>query len=610
MNIDRRLLLQAWFVKGTFFIIIGLGIFGAFLTVLQARLLSIIIHKVFLLHQGLNDLIIWLVIVLIVMLLKSGTTFGSEVSSGVIAIHVKANLRQLLVEHILNLGPINNKDKQSGEQVATVLQGVEALDVYFSQYLPQIIFSTFVPLIILLMVFPIDSLSGIILLITIPLLPLFLYLIGISFETLTHRRWLVLRLLSAFLLDSLQGITTLKILNQSHAYISKIAKISEQYRQSTMVVLQATFLSALVMEFISTISIALVAVQIGLRLLYGKIGFEDAYFILLIAPEFYMPIRQLGMRFHAGMSGVSAAQSIFTILEQPSSDTETVVGKTNSKQKRKTYWKFDEEDEDEDVDIDINIVSMQYLSSLTAHPYCIDFNNVSYRYPEDTNDSVSDVSLTLFSGQLTALVGMSGSGKTTIIRLLARIIDPRCGVIMINDKPLMELSPDIWRKYISWVPQHPFLFNDTISENIRFGYSDATSEQIQEAAKYAYLEEKIQSLPLGYETIIGENGTILSAGERQRLALARAFIKNAPIVIMDEPIEHIDPQQEEIFRQSVSQLYQGRTVILIAHYIPTIKQAERIIVLDKGRVIETGSHSELLQKQGKYQQLVGQWIKA
>ncbi len=369
------------------------------------------------------------------------------------------------------------------------------------------------------------------------------------------------------------GLTTLKMFNQGQAQAEKITKASERYRQVTMSVLRVTFLSALVLELAGTISTAVVAVEIGLRVLYSRMDFAGAFFILLLAPEFYLPLRQLGMRFHAGKSGISAARQIFEILDTP-----------------------------EQVSISIALLEKQ--PDLARNPFRLVFEDIHFTYPAQKQAALQGVSFSMQSGQMTALVGPSGAGKTTLAYLLLRFIELEKGDIQINDTSLRSIPADSWRSQLSWVAQKPYLFNDTIASNIRLGCPAASIEQVRRAAQSAQLDDFVCSLPHGYDTRVGEHGALLSSGQAQRVGLARAFLKNAPVVVMDEPTAHLDPELEEHLVASIRQLCRGRTVLVIAHRLSTIQQAHQILVLEQGKLVEIGRHAELVSRSGLYSRLV------
>ena len=567
---NRRLLALAREGRLALAVTVLSGLAAGLLTIGQAAGLSRIVGEVFLGGQLLSDvagLLRWL---LLIILLRALLAWGSEVCAKIVAVRVKNDLRQRLFEKILSLGPAFTRGERTGELVNAAVEGVEALDAYFSQYLPQLVIAALVPFSILLVVFPSDPLSGLILLLTAPLIPVFMYLIGKSAEKLTKRQWDTLSRLSAHFLDSLQGLTTLKELGRSKEHAHSIAEASNLFRDVTLSVLRVTFLSALVLELVATVSTAVVAVEVGLRLLYGQLAFQQAFFLLLLAPEFYIPLRMLGLRFHAGMSGTTAARRIFEILDIKEQGT----------------------------------LSSQPGSTDTPLFSSLSLSALSYTYPGETQPALRDITLEIHAGEHIALVGMSGAGKSTMAALLLRFIHTDDGQITINHEPLSAFSLESWRSIVAWVPQNPYLFHDTIASNLRLARPDATDQQLEAAAQAAYLGEFIQSLPHGYETIVGEEGARLSAGQAQRLALARAFLKNAPVLILDEPTSSLDPEQEMLVETAVHNLMRGRTVITIAHRLNTVFQADRIFVLEQGRLVEEGTHRDLLERGGIYAAMV------
>jgi ATP-binding cassette, subfamily C, bacterial CydCD len=576
MNLDKRLLRLALDSRLNLFLTIGFGLAGGVASVMQAYLLSKTIDRAFLKGQGVNGLQSLLAALLVIIVLRAGLAWASEISANAIAARVKISLRTLLFEHILMLGPAYTYGERTGELTSVVTEGVEALDAYFSQYLPQLVLAALVPLTFLIFVFPLDPLSGIVLLLTAPLIPLFMVLIGGLAQSLTRRQWTTLSRLSAYFLDILQGLTTLKTLGRSRGQAETIALASERFRQTTMSVLRVTFLSALVLELVSTISTAVVAVEVGLRLLYGRLSFEQAFFVLLLAPEFYLPLRMLGTRFHAGMSGAAAANRIFEILEK------TIPGQDPEYRELPA------------------LVSSSLEPSL---PGTIQFDQVSYSYA-DGRPALHGVSFQIEPGQILALVGPSGSGKTTLAQLLLKFLEPDNGEIKLSGIPLSSISAQAWREKIAFVPQNPYLFYGTILDNIRLARPQASREEIIQAACQARADEFIRGLADGYETVIGERAVTLSGGQAQRLALARAFLKNAPLIILDEATANLDPENEAALQPALRELLAGRTTLMIAHRLSTVTQADQILVLKDGRVVERGDHAALLAQKGYYSQLV------
>ncbi len=551
---------------------ISLGFFSGLLTIGQARFISQIVSRVFLDQEGLTEVWGLMQLTLVFFTLRAFLSWLSSVSATIIAVQVKGRVRTLLLNHLEKLGPAFTQKEQGGEISATTVEGVEALDAYFSQYLPQLVLSALVPLTILMFVFPLDLLSGLVLLVTAPLIPFFMYLIGKSAQTVTDRQFSTLSKLAAKFLDSLHGLTTLKLFNLAQSQTEKIKETSDQYRKTTMKVLRVTFLSALALELLATLSTAIVAVEIGLRLLYFRVTLEQALFMLMIAPEFYIPLRQLGLRFHAGMEGQSSAVRIFEIL-----DTEPIHDK-------------------------LSLTSSDNKLSPPLKKLTLD--KVSFSYPGENQAALNNLSLTINQGDQIALVGESGAGKSTLANLILGFFPPTRGEIRINGELLIKDNLAVWRDQIAWVPQEPALFQDTIAANIRLARPDADLGAVASAASAAHLAEFVDSLPEGYETLIGEGGARLSGGQAQRLALARAFLKDAPILIMDEPTSQLDPVTESRLADSTRNLMAGRTVITIAHRLNTIYKADRILVLHEGSIVEEGTHSDLIKKGGIYTDLV------
>jgi ATP-binding cassette subfamily C protein CydD len=574
LKLDKRLLRQARPARVGLALAIGMGLLGGMAIVGQARLLSQVVSRVFLDGDTLAGVRSLLLAFFVLSLVRAALTWGGEVAANAVAGRVKRDLRAQLMARLVELGPAYARGERSGELTNTVVEGVEALDAYFRQYLPQLALAALVPLAVLFFVFPLEWVSGLVLLLTAPLIPVFMVLIGNLAEGVTRRQWTSLSRMSAHFLDVLQGLTTLKLFGRSRAQVRTIAQISDEFRGATMGVLRVTFLSALVLEWVATLSTAVVAVQLGLRLLYGQLSFEQGFFVLLLTPEFYLPLRLLGSRFHAGMEGVAAAQRIYEVLETPDSSSSLPAGMT------------------------VAGVSLRTSLRLTI-------DDVHYAYDGGERPAVEGLSFRLDAGERVALVGPSGAGKSTVAYLLLRFVEPDRGTIWAGDRPLRAYPAAAWREQVAWVPQNPYLFHGTLAENIRLARPGASAEQVRRAARQAQAHLFVEALPEGYDTLIGERGSRLSGGEAQRIALARAFLKDAPLLILDEATANLDPEVEALVQEAMGRLLQGRTTLLIAHRLSTVYRADRILVMDRGRIVEEGKHAALVQQGGLYGRLVG-----
>ncbi len=414
MKIDPRLLKEARHARNLIILAICLGLAGGLLIILQAFQVSRVINQVYLENQSLDAVIPIIAIIVIIICLRALLGWGSEAVAGAGARKIKQGLRERLLAQLQALGPAflhgegRGQDHRTGELVNLATEGIDALDAYFGQYLPQLALAAIIPLAILIFVFPTDTLSGIILLLTAPLLPLFMYLIGSAAEALTRKQWLGLSRMSAYFLDVIQGLTTLKALGRSRAQVGVIQEVSDQYRQITMGVLKVTFLSALALELIATLSTAVVAVEIGIRLLYGRLAFEQAFCILLLAPEFYLPLRVLGTRFHAGMAGVEAAKKIYEVIDLP----QPGIPPQLQPEADQSAWK-------------------------DVRP-AITFKDIKFAYSQGS-PVLDQVSFEVPAGKTTTLTGESGAGKTTLTWLLMRFIQPQAGMILVNGVRLDQI---------------------------------------------------------------------------------------------------------------------------------------------------------------------------
>jgi ATP-binding cassette subfamily C protein CydD len=567
---NRELLRQVKPVRVSLLYAIVSGMLIAITTVAQMVFLSTVVYRVFLGREGLEGVWPLLFLLLGAIVLHSGLLWLREVVTQRGAIRVKSTLRERLFAHLMQLGPGYTGGERTGELAMTAVEGVERLDAYVGRYLPQMALSVLVPLLIATYLLPIDWISAALLVLTAPAIPVLMILTGSHAEEHMKSQWTALSRMSAHFLDVLQGLPTLKAFGRGAVEHERVAKISDEFRKRTLKVLRWAFLSGFVLEFITTLSIALVAVALGVRLLIGDISFEAAFLVLLLAPEFYRPLRELGASRHAGMEGKTATDRIFEILNTPLPVREEAVTATRPE------------------------------GQLT-----IEFSGVGHGYPGSAQPTLSGINLTLPAGTCTALVGRSGAGKSTLVNLLVRFLDPDEGQITANGVIIAGLSVETWRECVALVPQRPYLFYGSVLENIRLARPSATREEVKEAAALAGAVQFIEKLPQGYDTEVGERGARLSGGEAQRVAIARAFLKDAPVLVMDESTSSLDPESERLIGDALERLRRDRTVLVVAHRLNTAYRADRIAVLEDGCLVETGRHKDLIEQDGPYARLVG-----
>lgn len=547
---------------------VALGTLSGWLLILQAGCLAKAVSGVVFDQRTLGDVMPWMWGLLAIFAARAGLAWASERTAHDAAQRVKLSLRGSLYDKLRRLGPAWLAEQRTGDLVNTLSDGVEALEAYYARFLPAISLMALVPLSILAFVFPIDWISGLVMLGTAPLIPFFMVLIGKGAERRNQQQWQQLARMSAHFLDTLQGLTSLKLFNASRREAEVIARISDDYRSTTLSVLRIAFLSAFALEFFSTVSIAIVAVLIGFRLYWGEIDFLHGFFVLLLAPEFYLPLRNMGAHYHARMDAIGAADNMLRILDAPLPQPQA---------ERKTPL-------------------------MIQGPIGLRLSGVGFTYP-DGRRALRGVDLDIAPCEHVALVGPSGAGKSTLLDLLLGFQQPGEGRIWANGQPLETLDPAAWRRRLAWVPQRAHLFHGSLRDNIRLARPDAAPGEVERAARLAHAHDFIRQMPQGYDTPVGEGGRGLSGGQIQRIALARAFLKDAPLVILDEATAHLDLESEHLIRQAFETLAEGRTLIMVAHRLRTVRRMPRILVLDQGGLAEEGDHERLLAKRGIYHRL-------
>ncbi|MDA8323769.1 MAG: thiol reductant ABC exporter subunit CydD [Actinomycetota bacterium] len=494
----------------------------------------------------------WTLIALgLVVLARAAAAHAGEVTALRAAAIVKERLRTRLLRHAIGLGPGGDGGQQAGEITALTTSGLDALDPYFARYLPQVVLAGAVPVAVIAAVTSADWISGGIIAITVPLIPLFGALVGMHTKAQTERNWQLLARLSGHFLDVVQGLTTLKVFGRATAQQRVIETVTGEYRAGVMATLRIAFLSALVLELSAALATALVAVEVGLRLLYGQMSYPTALFVLLLTPEAYLPLRNAAAQFHASADGTAAAARAHELLDLP-----LPAGTTGTD-------RADRADRANQADRDGRLRPDRPVPDLRTTPIVLDA--VTAGYPGRPAPVLDRACVTIFPGDQITLLGRNGAGKSTLLALLLRFAEPASGTIRVGQADLASLPLQAWRRQVGWLPQRPALFAWSVAENIALGAPDATRAEIERAAELAGAAGFIADLPDGYDTVLDERALRLSTGQRQKLALARLFLRDAPLLLLDEPVAHLDPASAAEFRGAIGTLRAGRTVIEVAH---------------------------------------------
>jgi ATP-binding cassette, subfamily C, bacterial CydD len=550
--VDPRLLRHARAARSHLIVTVLLGLAVTGLIVAQAALLA---HGLAAAARGTGAAALagTLVLLLGVVVARGGAAYGGEAAALRAAARIKSQLRRRLTGHCLRLGPAWLGGQQPGQIAAQATRGLDGLDPYFARYLPQLVLSVLVPAAVVGTVTATDWISGVVIAVTLPLIPLFAALVGLHTRAQTRRQWRLLAQLGGHFLDVVQGLPTLKAFGRAKAQEQVIARVTEQHRSATMATLRVAFLSALVLELSAALATALVAVETGLRLLYGHMPYQAALLVLLLTPEAYLPLRAVAAQYHASAEGGAAADSIFQILDTPlprqASPPALVPG----------------------------------LRSAT-----IRLDGVTVAYPGRDLPALAELSLSISPGELVLLTGPSGAGKSTVLQLLLRFTEPSSGTIRVGGTDLATVPAGAWRAQIAWVPQQPRLFGGSVADNIALGRPGASRAAIEDAVRLAGAAAFIEALPRGYDTPLGERAAELSAGQRQQLALARAFLRDAPLLLLDEPTAHLAPAAAAAIDGVIRGPLAGRTIIMATHRHPAGAGAgaSQVIALG-GRSAET-----------------------
>jgi ATP-binding cassette subfamily C protein CydCD len=548
--LDPRLLRYARSTRGFIALAVVLGVVTALLVILQARLLSDVIVSVSSDGAGWDEVRSAVLLLAAVFAGRAAVIWLAEVAAVRASARAKQELRQAAMSHVLALGPMGPGATSPGETAALVTRGVDALDGYYARYLPQLMLAVIVPVAVLLTMWGQDILSTVIVAVTIPLIPLFMVMIGLYTRAQVDRQWKTLSALSGHFLDLVSGLPTLKAFGRAKTQAEAIRAIGDRYRSTTMGVLRVSFLSSLALELLASLSVALVAVSVGLRLAEGQIAYGIALFVLILAPEAYLPLRLVGQHFHAAAEGLGAADRVFTILETPVPTGGTAV--------------------------------------LPDGPVQVEVSDLVVQYPGRPGPALADVSFTAHPGTVTAIVGGSGGGKSTLFAAVLGFVPAASGSITAcsggTAVPLAEVDLDAWRARIAWLPQHAHVVDAGLSERptvlqaVTLRVPDASRDQVWDALTAAGLADEVRALPEGLDTELAADGSGLSVGQLQRLGLARALLGAADVVLLDEPTAALDPRTEDVVVDAIVRVAaRGATVLVVAHRPALVAVAHQLV---------------------------------
>ncbi|TCO23525.1 ATP-binding cassette subfamily C protein CydD [Kribbella steppae] len=542
--VDRRLIARTRAVRALLLRSAALGVATAALVVAQAWLLAGLISASFQDGAGLDELRGPLLVLLGVIIARAVLVWSAELMAHRAGTQAKAELRMTLLRQVVALGPAWLARHRTADLEALGTRGLDALDGYFTRYLPQLVLAVVIPVAVITAAVTQDIVAAAIIAGTVPLIPLLMAVVGAGAKAQSAKRLVALQRLGGHFLDSIAGLTTLKVFGQARAQADLVRRTTDNFRQETMGTLRVAFLSSLVLELLASLSVAVVAVAVGIRLVSGDLDLSTGLFVLILAPEAYLPLRTLGASFHASTDGAAAAEQVFTVLDSPLPAGRTGVG----------------------------LVRHQAVD-LRVDEVCVS-------YPDRAEPALDRVSLSVRPGEVVALTGPSGCGKSTLIAVLLGFVGVDSGQMTVCGVDLAQLDLDRWRGTVAWVPQRPYLLAASLADNVRLGRPDAADEDVLRAVHDAGLAQLTDRLPHGLATPLGERGAGLSAGERQRVALARAFLVDAPLLLLDEPTANLDGETEASVLAAVTRLTTGRTALIAAHRPGLVALADREIRLE------------------------------
>ena len=538
--LDPRLLRYARGVRTLLLGSVAVASATAILVVVQAFCIGYVVPQVFLDGASFDDVstVVWVLAAVVVG--RALLSVVGESLSQRAATRTSAQLRAALLAHVVRLGPVWLSGERRGQIATLATRGVDSVEPYVAKYLPQLVIAVVVPLTVGVAILTQDLLAAVIVALTAPLIPVFMILVGMYTQSATAKQWSTLGVLSGHFLDVVAGLPTLKAFGRERAQSTRMAEIDRRYRHATMGVLRVSFLSSLVLELLATLSVAVVAVSIGLRLVNGSLDLQTGLTVLILAPEVYLPIRMVGAQFHAAADGIDAAEQVFEVLAvEPASGgsrTDVPAG---------------------DVVVDA----------------------VSVTYPGGDVVALAPVSLVARPGRVTAVVGPSGVGKSTLLAVLQGFVAPSSGAVYVGDADLSELDPTAWRERLAVVGQDPVLLGPTVGDDVRLRRTSASDAEVDEALRAAGLDPA--TLPAGAATRVGDLASDVSAGQRRRVALARVLLAPAPLVLLDEPTAGLDDDAEADVVAAIRRLADaGSAVVVVAHRPSLVAGADEVVALD------------------------------
>ncbi|MGM1045509.1 ATP-binding cassette, subfamily C, CydD [Paenibacillus uliginis N3/975] len=565
-------------VKTVFLVVAVCTLAQSMAIILQAKWLAEVISALFA-GSSLQEQYSKMVLFLLAFLARHAIGLLQQGIAQRFAEETGTDLRKQLMDKLFHMGPRFVRSEGTGNVVTLVLEGIAKFRKYAELTIPRMMGMAFTPALVWLYVFYIDRISAVILLVTMPILIIFLILVGLAARKQTERQLHTYRMLSNHFVDSLRGLETLKFLGQSRRHSESIGEVSESYRKATMRTLRVAFLSSFALDFFTMLSVAVVAVNLGLRLINGGLELLPALTILILAPEYFLPVRMVGADFHATLDGKQAGEAIQEMIkDEPNSSP--VNGQTSG-----------------DSNAPEPVLNWKDSSEL-------ELSGISMRHDENGPASLEGVSFRLKGRGRIGIVGESGAGKSTLIDILGGFLAPTSGEVMLDGVKLQNTASEAWRKNVTYIPQHPYLFGASLADNVKFYAPDASRTEVERAVEAAGLTAVAASLPNGLDELIGGGGRSLSGGQAQRVAMARAFLSQRPVLLLDEPTAHLDIETEYELKETLVSLFQDKWVFLATHRLHWMTEMDYILVMDQGRLAEAGTHEQLMARKGVYYGLI------